>query len=126
MQTGELKLKELLVHVFCSQLVFWSIISTAPLLLFVALPNAVLWSIMFPELSNPTSIPLNPFASTVFRWAVLFLALKNWRPSEAFPVKLLWMKLLWSPPFTEMPQKRLAAATLSLNTLSVEAVAAMV
>src|SRR5712691_1481187 len=126
MQTGELKLKELLVQPFCVQFMFWSIKSTPPLLWFVALPNAVLWSIMFPEPSTPTSIPLNPFASTVFWRATLFLALKNRRPSEEFPVKLLWMKLLWLPPFTEMPLLKLAAATLSLNTLSVEAVAAMV
>src|SRR6266853_184549 len=126
MQTGELKLKELLVQMFCVQLLFWSIISTAPLLWFVALPNAVLWSIMFPEPSTPTSIPLNPFASAVFWRTTLFFALESRRPSEEFPVKLLWMKLWWLPPFTEMPLLKLAAATLSLNTLSVEAVAEMV
>src|SRR6266568_2880425 len=87
MQTGEFKLKELLVQLFCVQLLFWSTRSTPPVP-DLPLPSAVLWSIVFPEPSTPTSIPFNPFASTVFWRAALFLALESRRPSEAFPLKL--------------------------------------
>ncbi len=69
MQTGELKLNELLVQVlFGGQMLLLSSISKNPVVPDLTLPSAVLWSIVFPEAvfpepGIPTSIPFDPSLS---------------------------------------------------------------